>query len=83
MFQFTEDCRTGIKEIDAEHEYLFELLNRAYALASADIQKDQYRQLKDIIGELDNYAEQHFEHEEAYMEKLRDTALILQSSQPA
>lgn len=83
MFQFTEDCRTGIKEIDAEHEYLFELLNRAYALAFADIQKDQYRQLKDIIGELDNYAEQHFEHEEAYMEKIRDPELILQRSQHA
>lgn len=83
MFQFTEDCRTGIKEIDAEHEYLFTLLNRAHALASADIQEDQYRQLKDIIGELDNYAEQHFAHEEAYMEKIRDPELILQRSQHA
>lgn len=83
MFQFTDDCRTGIEEIDAEHEYLFALLNRAQALASENAPDDRYRQLKDIIGELDNYAEQHFEHEEAYMEKIRDPELILQRSQHA
>lgn len=29
MFTFTSDYKTGIPEIDKEHEYLFQLLNNA------------------------------------------------------
>ena len=34
MYQFTEDCRTGIEQIDEEHRTLFELLNEAYSLVT-------------------------------------------------
>jgi len=83
MFEFTEDCRIGIETIDEEHKYLFALLHQAYILASTDYHSDYYRQLKEILSELDRYAEQHFAHEEEYMEKIRDPELILQRSQHA
>lgn len=81
MFEFTDDCKTGIEQIDKEHRYLFELLNRVHTLVSTDYQEDYYGNIKEIIAELDNYAEQHFAHEEAYMEQIRDPELILQRSQ--
>lgn len=83
MFEFTDDCRTGIEQIDEEHQYLFELLNKAYNLGVVDYHSDYYQQLKDILAELNNYAEEHFAHEEAYMAQIRDPELILQRSQHA
>lgn len=83
MFEFTDDCLTGIEQIDEEHRYLFELLNRAYILATTDYHSDYYQQLKEIITELDHYAEEHFAHEETYMMQVRDPELILQRSQHA
>lgn len=83
MFEFTDDCKIGISQIDDEHRYLFELLNRAYVLVTTDYHDDYYQRLKDIIAELDRYAEQHFTHEEAYMTKIRDPELILQRPQHA
>lgn len=83
MFKFTDDCVTGIEQIDEEHRRLFELLNRAYTLAIMDYHSDYYQQIKDILTELDRYAEEHFAHEEAYMTQIRDPELILQRSQHA
>ena len=60
MYQFTEDCRTGIEQIDEEHRTLFELLNEAYSLVTTVYGGDYFDQLKDMIGRLDKYAEQHF-----------------------
>lgn len=81
MFNFTDDCLTGIEQIDEEHRRLFELLNKAYQLAVTDYHSDYYQQIKDILTELDRYAEEHFAHEEAYMTQIRDPELILQRSQ--
>lgn len=81
MFEFTDDCRIGIEMIDDEHRHLFDILNKAYVLVTTDYHSDYYQQLKDIISELDNYAELHFAHEEAYMAQIRDPELILQRAQ--
>lgn len=81
MFEFTDDCKIGIDMIDEEHRHLFDILNKAYLLITTDCQIDHYQQLKDIIAELDQYAEQHFAHEEAYMAQIRDPELILQRTQ--
>jgi len=83
MFEFTDDCLTGIAQIDDEHRYLFELLNKAYILATTDYHNDYYQQLKELLSKLDQYAEEHFTHEEAHMLQLRDPELILQRSQHA
>lgn len=83
MFQFTEDCKIGIEHIDEEHRHLFELLNHAYSLIINDYHSDYYVRLKEILTELDHYAEQHFTHEEEYMVRVRDPELIIQRSQHA
>ncbi len=83
MFEFTDDCKTGIMQIDEEHKYLFELLNKAYLLATTECHSDNYQRLKDILTELDGYAQWHFSHEEKYMLEIRDPELILQRQQHA
>lgn len=81
MFQFTEDCMIGIPEIDDEHRHLFELINDGMYLVENHYAGDRYADIKDLLEQLDDYAEQHFAHEEAYMEQIRDPELILQRSQ--
>ncbi|MCM1327565.1 MAG: bacteriohemerythrin [Bacteroidales bacterium] len=83
MFEFTDDCKIGIEQLDLEHEYLFDLIRRVYTLVTTNYHSDYYHQLKELLAELDNYAEQHFAHEEAYMIQIRDPELILQRSQHA
>ena len=83
MFEFTDDCKIGIEQVDEEHRYLFDILNKAYILVTTDYHSDYYQRLKDIISELDQYAEQHFTHEEEYMAKICDPELILQRPQHA
>lgn len=80
-FEFTDDCITGIDTIDNEHRNLFALLSKAYLLASTDYHSDYYQELKNIIEELDQYAETHFVHEEEYMMQIRDPELIRQRTQ--
>lgn len=80
-FEFTDDCVTGIDTIDNEHRNLFALLSKAYLLASTDYHSDYYQELKNIIEELDQYAETHFAHEEEYMMQIRDPELIRQRTQ--
>lgn len=80
-FEFTDDCITGIDTIDNEHRNLFALLSKAYLLASTDYHSDYYQELKNIIEELDQYAETHFVHEEEYMMQIRDPELIRQRAQ--
>lgn len=80
-FEFTDDCITGIDMVDDEHRYLFELLSRAYLLANTDYHSDYYQNIKEIIAELDEYADSHFNHEEEYMMKIRDPELIRQRAQ--
>lgn len=81
MFQFTEDCLIGIEQLDNEHRTLFELLNKAGYILANNFCSDRYQDVKEIIEELDDYAEHHFTHEEAYMAQICDPELILQRSQ--
>ena len=81
MIQFTQDCLLGVEQIDEEHRYLFELLARGDYLLGNEYGKDLYEDIKELLGELENYADQHFAHEEAYMKEIRDPELILQRTQ--
>lgn len=83
MFQFTDDCLIGIEQIDEEHRNLFALLNKAGTLLANDFCNDRYQEVKEIIEELDFYAEQHFEHEEEYMVRICDPEIIRQRAQHA
>lgn len=81
MFQFTNDCLIGVEQLDQEHKHLFELINSILDMIHNHYISDRYSQIKDLLEELENYAEQHFGNEEAYMEKIRDPELIIQRSQ--
>lgn len=81
MFKFTDDYLIGIDELDDEHRYLFSLINKALDLLNNEYLIDRYEKVRELLDELDAYAEQHFAHEEAYMEEIHDPELIRQRIQ--
>lgn len=78
MYQFTEDCLTGITEIDKEHRQLFQLINEAAALK---VDERTPQMVSRILSHLTDYAATHFAHEEAYMKKINDPELPLQQKE--
>ena len=83
MYKFTEDCLTGIEQIDTEHEKLFELINRTMQLLHNDLLQDKYHQVREVMEELKEYADTHFFNEEAYMAAINDPELERQKKQHA
>lgn len=81
MIQFTKDCILGVEDIDNEHRHLFDLMQKGIDILNDQYILDRYEQVKEILRELDEYAEVHFDHEEEYMIKIRDPELILQRIQ--
>ena len=81
MFRFTDDCIIGIDELDDEHRYLFSLINKGLQLLQNEYLSDRYEKVRELLSELDAYAELHFSHEEAYMEEIRDPELFRQRIQ--
>lgn len=81
MYQFTDDCLTGIKTIDDEHRKLFQLINEAIALTEEA--SDVTVIAKSLLDSLRNYAITHFKNEEAYMEQLNDPELPRQKQEHA
>ena len=82
MFIFTDDFKLGIPTIDAEHEKLVELLNDALEqLQNKDLDLPFFA--AKIKTDLQEYANTHFSHEEAYMEKIQDPELPKQKKEHA
>ncbi len=81
MYQFTEDCLTGIEQIDKEHEKLFELINQTMKLLNNELLEDKYHQIIGVLEELRNYTDTHFANEEAYMAAINDPELERQKKQ--
>lgn len=74
MFIFTDDYRLGITMLDQEHEKLVNMLNDALEqLKNKDV--DLQKMAAKLKADLQEYANTHFVHEEAYMEKLQDPEL--------
>ena len=57
MYKFTEDCLTGIEQVDTEHEKLFELINQTMDLLHNDLLEDKYHQVREVMEELKSYAD--------------------------
>lgn len=74
MFIFTDDYRLGIDTLDGEHEKLVNILNDALRQLK-DENVDLQELAKTIKAELQEYANTHFAHEEAYMEQLQEPEL--------
>lgn len=83
MYRFTEDCLIGIGQIDEEHRHLFELINGVMELLQNEVIEDKYHRIEELLEELKDYADTHFEHEEAYMESIEDPELPIQKKQHA
>lgn len=81
MFLFTDDCILGVDAIDNEHRHLFDILNNAMDMLQDEYTADHYSDIKILLEELEDYADQHFTHEEKYMEEICDPELILQRPQ--
>ena len=62
MYEFTQDCLTGIGQIDEEHRKLFSLINEAAGLPK---EARTPQTVKNILAHLSDYAANHFAHEEA------------------
>ena len=81
MYEFTNDCLTGIKEIDDEHAKLFKMVNDAIAMSNE--LEDITPVANSLIANLRDYAATHFAHEESYMESIHDPELALQRKEHA
>lgn len=82
MYQFTDDIRIGIKEIDDEHKGFFSLIEEAQnMLDTSGI--DVRMVATEVIHRLRDYAARHFAHEEAYMKKIGDSELPSQKIEHA
>jgi hemerythrin len=70
MFEFKEEYKIGVHNIDIQHEKLFEIGERAYKLLTDTYSVDKYDRIVAIIQELKEYTIIHFQTEEAYMESI-------------
>ncbi len=65
-FRIYDFCRTGIGEIDAEHDRLVRLGNRLYAMSfDEDVAREA---IEKVLTELVTFAQSHFDAEERLME---------------
>ena len=79
MYQFTNDCHTGIPQIDEEHEKLFKMINDSIDLLHN--QDAAPASARNLVDELRKYAAVHFAHEEAYMKEHHDPELPRQEKE--
>ena len=80
-YRFTDDCLIGVEEIDNEHRELFRIINETQELLENQVLNDKYDRIREMIERLGQYAEQHFRHEEEYMERINHPELELQKKQ--
>ena len=81
MYYFTDDCLLGVEMIDNEHRELFRIINETQELLENEILDDKYNRIQEMMEKLKEYAEQHFQHEEEYMESIHHPELELQKKQ--
>lgn len=81
MYLFTDDCLIGMEMIDNEHRGLFRIINETQELLENEILEDKYDRIRVMLEQLKTYAEEHFKHEENYMESIQHPELKIQKQQ--
>lgn len=81
MLIFTDDCLIGVDQIDEEHRGLFQLVGEIHDLLKNEYMIDKHDQIRDKLERLETYADEHFRHEEEYMEQINHPELELQKKQ--
>lgn len=69
-FAFTDKYKTGIKQIDDEHEHLIDIVRETNALIQDELLYDKYDEIIHLLSELREYTRYHFNDEEDYMKKI-------------
>ncbi len=64
MFGWKDEYSVNISEIDRQHMKLFEICARIYDISKLDKEIDYYDDIIEIISELHDYTEYHFNYEE-------------------
>lgn len=83
MYYFTDDYLIGVKQIDDDHREFFQLIREVQELLEDEWISDKHDRISDMLSRLERHAEEHFRHEEAYMERIRHPELKLQKQQHA
>ncbi len=69
MFKWQEAYSCNIKEIDMQHQKLFELGRKLNELISLQDEFDHYDEIMNILTQLKEYTIYHFGYEEKLMDK--------------
>lgn len=68
-FEWKERYKLNVGEVDKQHIKLFEIGARVYDLARLDDVYDRYDEIMEVIHELLEYTQYHFNYEESFMKK--------------
>lgn len=68
-FEWKNQYSVGITEIDKQHRKLFEIGSRINDLAFAKDGYDHYDEIMEVLHELRDYTEYHFNYEEKLMDQ--------------
>lgn len=77
-FAFTEIYKTGIAQIDEEHQELFRIIREADDAVHAQLLHDKFDIIVGIIQRLREYTVMHFHDEEVYMQEINYPGLAAQ-----
>lgn len=69
VVEWNESYQVGVAEIDRQHQKLFALLNNLAQAVSNGYAEDIIGQ---VLAEMAAYADEHFKHEQLYLEKHPD-----------
>ncbi len=69
LFKWREKYSCNVEAIDTQHQKLFELGARLYAIVAMKDGIDHYDEIIEVLTELKEYTIYHFKFEEALMEK--------------
>ncbi|MFA6064412.1 MAG: bacteriohemerythrin [archaeon] len=72
-FVWSEKYSVGVKEIDEQHKYFIDLLDRADELLK---QKNPNSGADDIVKELEAYARKHFDTEEKFLKSINYNKIL-------
>ncbi len=75
---FTDKFKTGISIVDEEHKKLFEIIGKIYTTIETELVHDKFDLILDIVDELKEYTQVHFQDEENYMREIGYDGLAYQ-----
>jgi len=72
-FVWSEKYAVGVKEIDDQHKYFIDLINRANALLEKKCNNDA---AEEVVKDLEAYARKHFDTEENFLKSIKYDKLL-------